>query len=119
MDLVNETAIVAAIFAILLGLEWRYQFRSLRLGTVMLALIVLFLAQPIYVSAARRVSMAPLEERITELHGRQISDYQSGVLTLYEAIGEVGSARANIRLVTLGVLAWLACSPVLRRARYP
>jgi hypothetical protein len=119
MNHATETVLVALAFAVLLVCDWRYQLRTFRLGTVMLSLVVLFFAEPSYVPAARRVSVAPPEERITQLHGRPISEYLSGVTTMYEAIGEVDAARANVRLIALGVLVWLACSPVLLRARGP
>lgn len=119
MDHAAETVFVALGFAVLLVCDWRYQLRTVRLGAVTLSLVVLFFAEPSYVPVARRVSVAPPEERITQLHGRPISEYLSGVTTMYEAIGEVDAARANLRVIALGALVWLACSPVLRRPRSP
>ena len=112
----KEAIFVALVFGLLVACEWRYQLRTLRLAIVMLAMGVLFLAQPGYISVARRVSVLPPEERITEIHGNPISGYLSGVTTLYEAYGEAGRVRRGVRLVALGVLVWLACSPVVRRA---
>jgi hypothetical protein len=83
----------------------------------MLSLVVLLFAQPSYTTAARRVSVAPPEERITQFRGSPISEYESGVTTMMEGIDEAREERATIRLLALGVLAWLACSPVLRRTR--
>jgi hypothetical protein len=34
----TETIIVALVFAILLGVEWRYRLRSVRVGTVVLSI---------------------------------------------------------------------------------
>jgi hypothetical protein len=110
-----ETVLVALIFAMLLGLEWRYRLSSVRLATAVLSLAVFLFAQPDYTTAARRVSVAPQEERITELRGSPISEYESGVLTMYEAIDKAQEIRAKVRLLALGALFWLACSQVLRR----
>lgn len=114
-----ETVIVALMFAVLLGIEWRYQLGSVRLGAAMLSVIVLLFAQPSFTTAARRVSLAPPEARITQLHGSTISEYESGVATMVRAIDEAHEERGNVRLLALGVLLWLACSPVLWRARRP
>jgi hypothetical protein len=111
----TEAILVALVFGLLLACEWRYQLRTLRLAIVMLALGVMFFAQPGYISVARRVSVAPPKERITEIRGKPISEYLSGVTTLYEAFGKAGRARRGVRLVALGTLVLLACSPVLRR----
>lgn len=111
----TEAILVALVFGLLLACEWRYQFRTLRLAIVMLALGVMFFAQPGYISVARRVSVAPPEDRITEIRGQPISEYLSGVTTLYEAFGKAGRARRGVRLVALGALVLLACSPLLRR----
>jgi len=113
----TETILIALMFAVPLGFEWRYQLRSLRLGTAILSLVVFLFAQPNYTSAARRVSGAPPAERITQLRGSLISEYESGVLTMYEALDDVHDASANIRLLSLAVLTWLACSPALRRSQ--
>lgn len=115
----TEVAFVALAFGVLLACEWRYPRRTLRLGTVILSLVVLHLAQPGYVSVARRVSVAPPEERITQLHGSPISEYLSGVTTLYEAFGDAAHVGSGVRLIAMGVLVWLACSPALRRAPRP
>lgn len=109
--------VVALIFAALLGVEWRTRLAVVRLGTAILALVVLLVAQPNYTTAARRVSVAPPGERVTMLRGSPISEYESGVATMVEAIDEAGEERAGVRMLAVGVLFWLACSPVLRGAR--
>lgn len=111
---VLETGIFALIFTVLLGFEWRYRFSSIRLVTAILTLIVLLFAQPNYTNAARRVSVASPEERVTRIGGSPISEYESGVATMVTAIDEVQEEHSDIRLIALGVLFWLACSPVLR-----
>ena len=113
----SETILVALVFVVLLGLEWRKQIKGVRLGTAMLSLMVFLLAQPDYTTAARRVSVAPPEERITQLHGLSISEYESGVTTMYAAMDEASDRHAAIRLLMLGVLLWLACSPARRRTQ--
>ena len=113
-----ETIIVASAFAILLGLEWHYQSRMVRVGTVTLALVGWMYAQPSYTVAGRRASSAPSEMRVTQLRGEPLSEYLSGVATMRRAVIEQVEARSEIRLMALGVLVWLACSPVLRRERH-
>lgn len=110
----KEWVLVGLIFAVLLGIEWRYRLPSVRLGTIVFSLLVLLFAQPNVTAAARRVSVTPPEARVTRLHGSPISDYESGVATMVEAIDEAGEERREVRLLALGVLCWLACSPVLR-----
>ena len=106
-----ETIAVAVVFLLLLGLEWRYQVRSLRTGTTLLALLVWLFCQPNFGAAGRRVSTAPPEARVTQIGGEKISVYLSGVTTMLTAIGDNLEERATCRLLALGVLLWLACSP--------
>ena len=113
----TETIVVSLVFAALLGLEWRYQRRRLRLGTVGLALLVYAFAQPSVTVAGRRASAAPPEARIRILRGDTLSEFMSGVDLMREYLVQQLSARADLRLLALGVLVWLACSPALRRER--
>lgn len=115
-EAVAETLFVAVTFAALLWVESRYRLAKLRLGTAMLSLLVLMAAQPNYTSVVRRISGEPRAERVTKLHGSPLSDYESGVLTMYNAVSEQSDLYAMVRLVSFGVLVWLACSPVLRGA---
>jgi hypothetical protein len=113
----TETTAVAVIIVLLLLAEWKYAFRSLRFGTVMLSLLILFFASPSYTTAARRASVAPPDERVTHRLGSKVSDYESGVLTMMRELDEAVEARATMRLLALGALTWLACSPSFGRAR--
>lgn len=106
-----ETIGVAAGFLLLLGFEWRYKLRSLRVGTALLALMIWLLCQPNFGAAGRRVSTAPPESRVTQIGGEKISDYLSGVTTTLYAIGDAEGERATCRMLALSVLFWLACSP--------
>jgi hypothetical protein len=116
---VNETITVALVFVALLGLDWRYRRTSVRLGTVALALVVWWFAQPGYTTAARQASAAGPAERSTQLRGEPLSEYMSGVDTMYKFVLEQDEQYADIRLLTLGVLVWLAGAPVVRREREP
>jgi hypothetical protein len=113
-----ETIVVATIFVLLLGLEWRYRLRRLRVGTALLSLVVLALSQPNYTGAQRRALATPPAERITEVeyHG-PISAYESGVYTTMREVGGAAGVTANIRLAAVAALVWLACSPALRQPR--
>lgn len=115
----TETIVVALVFAILLGLEWRYRHRSVRLGTVILALVVWEFTQPSITVAGRRASAASPEERSTELHGEPLSEYMSGVDTMRRFVVQQYEQDSGIRLLVLGVLVWLACSPAFRREPAP
>lgn len=81
----------------------------------MFVLVVWLFVQPNHTAAARRVSVAPPEDRVTQLRGDSVSEYMSGVATMVEAINEQAGEYAEVRLLALGVLFWLACSPAFRR----
>jgi hypothetical protein len=122
----EETLVFAGIvvaFAILLGLDWRFGLKSLRVGTAILALATLYFFQPSYHTAWRRAISAPPSELITQRPtsfsdsiGPPLSDYESGVSSMYQAVRDVKRTYARERWLVLGVLFWLACSPVFRRA---
>jgi hypothetical protein len=116
---VNATMLVALIFAVLLGAEWHYGLRRLRLAAALLALLVLSFAQPVYHRAWRVAVMRPPAERVTHLRGKRMLDYMSGVSTMELAVTKDAEMGAGSREMALGVLFWLACSPVLRRGRRP
>lgn len=106
---------LVVIFSGLLVLEWRYKHPLIRVGTALLAAGIVVLMQGSARQAARNVYMAPPSERVTELHGSLITDYQSGVLTMEDAVVEGRRIFRNERRVALAVLLWLACTPALRR----
>lgn len=115
----NVTLLVALVFAVLLVLEWRYRLRSVRLGTALFALVVLSFAHPLTRRAARKALLAPPEERVTQLRGSPVPEYVSGVLTMEEFFADEAEMESDARLLAIGVLFWLACSPALRRAGGP
>lgn len=111
--------LLALIFVVLLGLEWRYRLASVRLGTALFALVVLWFAQPIPHRAARRAIAAPSAERVREFPGvRSLSEYESGVVTMEQAMGEDTRMGANARMLAITALFWLACTPVFRRTHH-
>ena len=117
----SQTIVVAAIFAVLLGLELRYRRRLLKVATALVAVAVLLYFQPDYTSARRRALGAPVTDRVTKSpvagsEGDTLSDYHSGVYTTMRFIEGYATDGANARLIALGALVWLACSPVLRHA---
>lgn len=115
---VNETIIVALAFLVLLALEWRLRFRSVRAGTIVVALILLEFSQPSNRRAARSAVELPKSERVLQISGAPpVSDYVSGVLTMERAANEDAEAGAGSRLVCMVVLTWLACTPLFRKAR--
>jgi len=116
---VTDTIVVALVSAILLGLDWRYRRRSLRLGTVILALVVWYVVQPSITVAGRRATAAGPEERVRVLRGDTLSEYMSGVDIMREYVIQANEEDRDIRLIALGVLAWLACSPAFRRDPAP
>jgi len=112
---VIDTILVAAALVVLLGIEWRYQLRAVRLATIALALIVWYFSLPNLTIAARWASTAPPEERVTHLRGEEMSEYLVGVATMREAMSGQIEARSHTRLLAIGALIWLACSPAIRR----
>ena len=113
----NETTLLALVFAVLLGLEWRYRLKSVRVGVAALALGVWLFTQPLPHRAARRVIHLPPAERVTKILDWDLPPYQSGVVTMEQAVVRDAAMFANDRLISVGVLFWLACSPVLRGPR--
>lgn len=111
-----ETTLAAVFFAVLLAIEWRYRLRSVRVATAVLALLALLLSQPSMTNSRRRAMSLPRAERVTEFWGDPLSEYHSGVLTLAEVYSENSEEGFGGRVLGLGVLLWLACSPALRRA---
>jgi hypothetical protein len=116
---VNATMLIAIVFAMLLGLEWRYRLKSMRVAAAALAIVVLFFAAPNYTRAARQALETPAAERVTHIRGSRLSEYVSGVRTMEHSVGEDSNMDANARLLSLGILFWLACSPVLWRTHHP
>jgi hypothetical protein len=113
---VNESILLAVAFAVLLGFEWRYRLKSLRLGAAVLALGVWVFAQPVPHRATRRAIAMPPTERVTHIvEGDTLSEYVIGVLTMAQAVSDDAKPGASSRLLALGVLLWLACSPSLYR----
>jgi hypothetical protein len=115
LESVNATVVLALVFAVLLGLEWRYRLKSLRMGAALLAAsVLLFYAPPGTTAAARRALELPASQRVIVLAGGvRLSEYASGVRTMEWAIIEAWRAYFGPNLVAVIVLGWLACSPVL------
>src|SRR4051812_9913410 len=104
-----ETGVIASAFVLLLGLEWRYRLRYLRLGAVVFAIAVLALYQPVYGAAERNAYLTPPAQRITRVpQGVEgdalLSDYQSGVLTMSRTVGYAVRVNSGIRTVAVGAL---------------
>ena len=119
----TTATVLALMFAVLLGLEWRYRLKSLRVIAVLLALVVFWLfGGPDYTIAGRRASAASPEERIRVLRGDTLSEYMSGVDIMREYLAESEKANDPPRRIALGALVWLGCAPLFRReatARQP
>lgn len=108
----NETMLVALVFVVLLGVEWRYRLKSVRVAVAVLALIVSFFYQSSATRAARRAIVMQPSQRVTHPSG---TEYASGVATMYQAVADDSEMSGSERLLSMGVLFWLACSPVLPR----
>ena len=113
----KETIVSVLIFVVLLGLEWRYQLSSLRVAAAFVALVLWFFTQTNIAGSARWAIAMPPAERVTMIHGQPLSEYASGVATMEQVAGDDAMGKVNERLLSVGVLLWLACSPVFRRAR--
>ena len=111
----NETLLLGLACAVLLALEWRYRLKSVRVTTAFIALVVWLYAQPNPTRAARRALEVPPAERVSGIRGNALSEYASGVRTMERAAGDDAMIFDKERLLSVGVLLWLACSPVFRR----
>lgn len=110
-----DSVLVALCFALLLGFEWWRRMHSIRIIASVLALLVLLFAAPNYTAARRRAGAMPPAERVTHLRGSVLSEYYSGVLTMEREAEDEANSGAGARMLALGALLWLACSPALRR----
>ena len=115
-----ETIVVVSFLALLLGLEWRYRRRPLRVGATLLALMLLAWYQPNFTGARRRAIAMPPAERIrsSAVAGSEhdtLSEYRSGVYTTMREVGEAAGSGEGIRLAAVGALVWLAWTPKSRR----
>ena len=112
-----DALVLAGVFVVLLGLEWRYARRALRVGTVLLALLVLAFYTPNYTGARRRALGAAREQRVSPPGIDSVGDYARGVYTMSETVGEAAEFGWAARLTALGALTWLACTPAFRSSR--
>lgn len=123
---VNEALVVGLPFALLLGLEWRYRLKSVRVGCAVLSVALLFFLQPNTHAAWRRAMETPAAERETHYPspipgelGRPLSEFESGVFAMRRAVIDEAGGYAGTRLIAVGALVWLACSPAFRGDRSP
>ena len=121
---VDEAIIVGLPFAVLLGLEWRYRLRSVRVGAALLAVALLLFFQPNIHAAWRWAMQTPPANRETHYPsaipgetGRPLSEFESGVFAMRRAVVEESGGYVGTRWIAVGVLFWLACSPAFRRGR--
>jgi hypothetical protein len=112
----SDEVLVALVFAVLLVLEWRSRRGILRLAAAWLALAVWLFAQPGIHRAVRRALELPPTERVVRWRDGEppVSEYVSGVLTLEKLAAEDANADFKVRMMSLGTLFWLACSPAFR-----
>ena len=116
-------ALWIVVVAALLILEWRRRWPAIRVLLVLMALFQLWFGQPVPYRAVRAVYNLPADQRVTiwsERDSVRVDDYRSGVLTLARAVqGEFEGGRWD-RMISLGMLVWLAVSLGLpRRATAP
>jgi uncharacterized membrane protein len=110
--------VLAAVFLVLLGVEWRYRSGIARIAVVALALAAMLFVQPNAHRALRRAWTTAPDARVTQVaDGRSVSEYQSGVLTMKRAVSDDVAMGDGTRRIAMLALIWLACSPVLRRVR--
>ena len=110
-----------AALAVLLLMDWRRQWGgAVRIMLVLMALVQLWFGQGLLTNAVRSAMLASRDQRVTTL-GRidsvKLDDYGSGVMTLAQAIGRQSEARRLDRMIAMGVLVWLAISPIIPRRR--
>jgi hypothetical protein len=112
--------ILVVAFGILLAVEWVRRSAPVRIATIALALAVFFFFLPMPHRAMREVIGLRGSARIDSLpNWGHLSDYASGVLTMKRAVEADIGMDADKRLLAVGVLVWLAISPVVRRTTGP
>ena len=117
----SPTLVLWIVVAGLLVIEWRRKWPAIRVLLVFMALLQLWFAQPTPYRAFRAVYNLPPDQRVTTWDDRdsvRLDDYRSGVLTLWRAVSWELKVGTNDRLIAMGVLVWLAISPVIPR-RFP
>lgn len=115
---VMTTALLVGFFIVLLALEWRYRHWLLRATAIAASLAVMMFAQPSVHRAARAVISLPEPDRVVRLGVRRATDYESGILTLEQAARADAAIGAEARAISLGVLVWLAFTPILRHPQF-
>ena len=104
-------------FVALLVAEWRYRQKILRGLAIGASLVTLFIAQPGYYSAVRVALSTPASDRVVRFGDRTATEYESGVMTMHQAVLADADLGANARHVSLGVLVCLALTPLFRDRR--
>jgi hypothetical protein len=110
--------IFSALILVLLGIEWWRRSILARLAVLVLALFQLSFSEPDGMSARRAVLLLPREQRVLTLGPSPtdtLSDYQSGVLTMDEALAREYWFLFPNRVMSRSILVWLVLAPVLRR----
>ena len=111
------TALIAVFLVALLIAEWRYRRKILRGLAIGASLVTLFFAQPGYYRAVRVALSTPASDRVVRLGDRRATESESGVMTMDQAVLADADLGANARRVSLGVLVWLALTPLFRDRR--
>src|SRR5258707_10187903 len=108
----------SALILALLIIEWWRRSILARLAALVLALFQLSLSEPDGMSARRAVLLLPRERRVLTVGPsptETLSDYQSGVLTMDEALAREYWFLYPHRVMSRSTLVWLVLAPVLRR----
>jgi hypothetical protein len=110
-----EAVATAGVLVGLLAMDWRSRKPLARVLALMLCLALWWYSLPNFTIAGRRASVASTAARVATMKGDSVSEYYSGIATMRDAMESQQSETSLLRLLTIGGLAWLAFSPVLRR----
>ena len=109
------TLAIAFVFLVLVVLEWRSRSRTIRALTLCIALGLFWFARPIPYRALRTaVELEPVTQDLWN-PSQKTTEFRSGLFTMFKAIQQDWRIGESERVLSLGLLTWLALNPVLRR----
>lgn len=110
--------LVAAMSIGLLATEWISGSRPVRIVIAVLATAGMLFFQPSpYIAAREAISLDSSQRVVRWTDGRQMSDYESGVVSTQRMVEDNARLHRPTRAVLFVTIVWLALSPAVRSRR--